>query len=162
MYGKTLVNNLPEETTNLLVKLCTGEINEVKTESLPEVINLDLNSPITQAENFPTKKKLKSLPEDFIHIFVNKPYWLTRFLEIMIQEQPDSSSIVYNTLLELYLKGVIFYFFFILFSFFPDFIYFNLYIYIYIYIYISSKKKKTKKNLERLEKTEKKKEKKIK
>lgn len=43
------------------------------------------------------------MPEEFIHIFVNQPDWLTRFLEFIIS-QGDAAGLIYNTLLELYLR----------------------------------------------------------
>jgi len=94
LYGKVLVNNIPEPTTQLLIKLCTGY--EAKAE---EALMNNFGEPV------PVKAKLKSKPEDFIHIFVNQSKWLTRFLEDMVKFLPGSSTIVYNTLLELYLKA---------------------------------------------------------
>jgi len=47
----------------------------------------------------------KSKPEDFIHIYVGKPYWLRVFLEQVISKIENVSSINYDTLLELYLRG---------------------------------------------------------
>jgi len=52
----------------------------------------------------PMRQKLKSSPEEHVHIFVSQPAWLTRFLEYMISVDINSSTVVYNTLLELYLK----------------------------------------------------------
>ena len=45
-----------------------------------------------------------SSPEEFIHIFVNNSEKLEEFLEHMITVFPESSSLVYNTLLELLLQ----------------------------------------------------------
>ena len=45
--------------------------------------------------------------EEFIHIFVNNGAQLTEFLEHMVEVQPNSSSLVYNTLLELYLQDMV-------------------------------------------------------
>ncbi|KAJ3447573.1 vacuolar protein sorting-associated protein 11 [Anaeramoeba flamelloides] len=47
-------------------------------------------------------KKLK--PEKFIHFFVEKPNWLIYFLEKVIEKDPNASTSVYGTLLELYLR----------------------------------------------------------
>jgi hypothetical protein len=46
-------------------------------------------------------------PEDFFHIFVNQPDYLALFLERVVATRPgEASSMVYNTLLELYLTPV--------------------------------------------------------
>eukprot|EP00118_Oscarella_pearsei_P021494 m.241535 g.241535 ORF g.241535 m.241535 type:complete len:421 (+) comp40206_c0_seq26:703-1965(+) len=79
-YGKELVNVLPLETTNLLKRLCTGDW-----------------------EVFLTERRLRAKPEEFIHIYVQQKDQLLEFLEHMVEVQPNSSSLVYNTLLELYL-----------------------------------------------------------
>jgi len=47
----------------------------------------------------------KSKPEDFIHIYVGLPHWLRIFLEQVISKIENVSSINYDTLLELYLRG---------------------------------------------------------
>eukprot|EP00301_Raphidiophrys_heterophryoidea_P025639 c8652_g1_i2.p1 GENE.c8652_g1_i2~~c8652_g1_i2.p1 ORF type:complete len:738 (-),score=172.69 c8652_g1_i2:175-2388(-) len=52
-----------------------------------------------------TKTKKKAKAEDFIHIFVGQPSWLMVFLEYMTAQDPDQcGELVYNTLLELYLR----------------------------------------------------------
>ncbi|KAK3753540.1 hypothetical protein QZH41_018510 [Actinostola sp. cb2023] len=75
-YGKILVNNVPDEATMLLKRLCTG-----------------------------TSKANKARSEEFIHIFVHQKAKLIEFLEHMIQVERKSSSLLYNTLLELYLNN---------------------------------------------------------
>ena len=47
--------------------------------------------------------KVKAQPDEFIHIFVNQPGELAKFLEHIIQKG-TSSHHIYNTLLELYLR----------------------------------------------------------
>ncbi|KFM62524.1 Vacuolar protein sorting-associated protein 11-like protein, partial [Stegodyphus mimosarum] len=81
-YGKVLMTEVPEQTTQLLKRLCT-----------------DYNSSESISE-----KHLSSNPEEFIHIFVNNSERLLEFLEHMIKIRPTSSSLVYNTYLELCLK----------------------------------------------------------
>lgn len=106
LYGKVLVNNLPEATTNLLINLCTGYTKRGGAASLePSETVIETSNPVQ--EQTAVRAALKSAPEEFIHIYVNQAKWLTKFLEIMIKEQPNSSTIVYNTLLELYLKGTV-------------------------------------------------------
>lgn len=87
LYGKLLISSLPEETTAFLKQLCTDYKPENK-ESL-------------EAES------KRSSPEEFIHIFVNNSQKLEEFLVHMIQVFPESSSLVYNTLLELLLQQVV-------------------------------------------------------
>jgi len=47
--------------------------------------------------------QLQAMAEEFIHIFVNQPEWLTKFLEFIIT-QGVATPPIYNTLLELYLR----------------------------------------------------------
>lgn len=75
-YGKALLDAIPAETTQLLMQLCTGR----------------------------AASSGRSHPEDFIHIFVDNSEELLRFLQHIVEVQPDSSSLVYNTLLELHLQ----------------------------------------------------------
>ena len=53
----------------------------------------------------PAKRFERSKPEDFIHIYVGKPRWLCVFLEKVVGAVEGVSSINYDTLLELYLRG---------------------------------------------------------
>ncbi|KNC72133.1 hypothetical protein SARC_15319, partial [Sphaeroforma arctica JP610] len=46
----------------------------------------------------------KSEPERFLHIFVKSTGWLLVFLEYIINRQKQSSTVLYNTLIELYLR----------------------------------------------------------
>jgi len=47
----------------------------------------------------------RSKPEDFIHIYVGLPRWLRTFLEEVISKTENVSSVNYDTLLELYIRG---------------------------------------------------------
>lgn len=48
---------------------------------------------------------MRTPPEEFIHIFVNQPEWLTKFLEAVIANENSSpQEPIFNTLLELYLS----------------------------------------------------------
>lgn len=82
-YGKVLMAEVPEQTTQLLKRLCT------------DYNPLQIISDKLQSAN----------PEEFIHIFVNNSERLLEFLEHMIKVRPSSSSLVYNTYLELCLKA---------------------------------------------------------
>lgn len=92
-YGKVLLNEIPEETTHLLKRLCT----DYRPSNAP-LVNQSM------LDGAPPPQEQKSHPEDFIHIFVNKSDKLLEFLEHMVKVQPNSSSLVYNTLLELHLQ----------------------------------------------------------
>lgn len=83
-YGNSLVNELPEQTTDLLKKLCTG---------YPA-------AEVTSGQLEPQRAR----PEEFIHIYVNQTEFLLDFLDYMVEAQPESSNVIYNTLLELYLR----------------------------------------------------------
>eukprot|EP00053_Salpingoeca_punica_P016663 m.158284 g.158284 ORF g.158284 m.158284 type:complete len:971 (+) comp17016_c0_seq1:203-3115(+) len=78
-YGKDLVNEMPDMTTQLLMDLCSGRLGRNDSE--------------------------KAKAEEYIHIFVNQLPSLTKFLEHIVQTQPDSPQQVYDTLLELYLRS---------------------------------------------------------
>lgn len=86
-YGKELVNMLPDATTQLLMRLCTGYTPMVDGKP---------------AE--PTGAVDRAKPEKFIHIYVNQNPSLLRFLEHMVTVQPESNGQVYDTLLELLLQ----------------------------------------------------------
>ncbi|XP_065191110.1 vacuolar protein sorting-associated protein 11 homolog [Sycon ciliatum] len=83
-YGNALVNEIPQETTALLKRLCTA-------------------SPPAPAEGEEQGDEFCIRPEEFIHIYVNQTEYLLDFLEFIVKEQVASSSVIYNTLLELYL-----------------------------------------------------------
>ncbi|XP_078494941.1 vacuolar protein sorting-associated protein 11 homolog [Ciona intestinalis] len=86
-YGKTLVNNTPEETTELLKSLCTDYQPSNHSDLGQQSGNVS-----------------KSNGVEFIHIFVNSPNMLVKFLEHLIKVQDKAPETVYNTLLELYLQ----------------------------------------------------------
>mmetsp|Transcript_12125 Transcript_12125/g.15869 ORF Transcript_12125/g.15869 Transcript_12125/m.15869 type:complete len:945 (+) Transcript_12125:71-2905(+) len=86
-HGKTLVKNLPEETTGLLMLLCTGKQKDVSSTIQME-----------SAQNAE-----RSNPESFIHLYVDHPEWLLLFLEFVVKEEGGASADVGNTLLELLL-----------------------------------------------------------
>ncbi|XP_062520596.1 vacuolar protein sorting-associated protein 11 homolog [Corticium candelabrum] len=83
-YGKALVNERPDETTELLKLLCTA-----KWPGGGQSVG-----------------DMRAQPEEFVHIFVQRKEQLQLFLEHMVQFQPVNSKLVYNTLLELYLQHV--------------------------------------------------------
>ena len=122
-YGKELVNELPDATTKLLSKLCTGYTPETPADgSGAATLETSLGSTggggdggsgasAAEDELFGGARSTSSgapkcsRPEDYIHIYVNKTTYLLQFLEHMVTVKPDSASQVYDTLLELYLQS---------------------------------------------------------
>lgn len=88
-YGKILIEHKPAEAINILMRLCTEEVELAKM------------SP----SNSPYVSMLPS-PVDFINIFIKYPSSLMEFLEKYISKVKDSPAQVeiHNTLLELYLS----------------------------------------------------------
>lgn len=86
-YGKNLVSCMPEQTTNLLMDLCTN----YKPKGTKEA-----------TESF-AQPRPKANAEEFIHVFVGQEEWLAKFLEFIVQ-QGLATNLVYNTLLEIYLR----------------------------------------------------------
>lgn len=78
-YGIALMEQCPNETTEILKKLCTQTIN-----------NTDYSTHEDKAK-------------DFMHLFVKAPERLIDFLEHLVTQITDLSPVVYNTLIELYL-----------------------------------------------------------
>nr|XP_039266743.1 vacuolar protein sorting-associated protein 11 homolog [Styela clava] len=91
-YGKLLMKNVPAEATELLKALCT----DYKPSNMP-LVNED------DYESFGNVSNKHANVEEFIHIFVNNSERLVAFLQHIIKVEPQSSELVYNTLLELYL-----------------------------------------------------------
>ena len=94
-YGKMLVTSRPEETTALLMRLCTQDAMESASGSVAsshEGSSSSLGCP-------PAK------PADFIHLFASQPRALMLFFEYVLNSsaEPLSENILYTTLLELYL-----------------------------------------------------------
>ncbi|KAL4227956.1 Vacuolar protein sorting-associated protein 11 [Mactra antiquata] len=95
-YGKMLMSKRPIETTQLLKRLCT----DYKPDDRLLVEDGDL-------EGTPVRSEVcQAQAEEFIHIFVDNSAKLTEFLEHMISVSTNSPSILYNTLIELYLHDV--------------------------------------------------------
>lgn len=94
-YGKVLMAEVPQETTELLKRLCT----DYRPTDKPLVDQNMYDGTVGHIE--------KAQAENFIHIFVNNSERLTEFLEHMIRVQPNSPSLLYNSLLELYLHDIV-------------------------------------------------------
>lgn len=94
-YGKILISEVPAETTQLLKLLCT----DYHPSDKPLINSSELQGGIPQIQ--------RANADEFIHIFVNNSKKLTEFLEHMVKVQRSSTSLMYNTLLELYLHDFV-------------------------------------------------------
>jgi hypothetical protein len=112
-YGKRLVANLPDATTELLKALCTGRYRPVPLEDGMQEGRQDMEGgmdmPTEHADmegmaDMGAEGQLKARPEEFIHLYVNHSAHLRSFLQHMVSEEPSSSKLVGNTLLELLLR----------------------------------------------------------
>lgn len=90
-YGNVLIQNVPNESTQFLKKLCSDYVPTDK----PLVSENMLNG----YEYI----KQKADPEDYIHLFLNNSSRLVEFLEYLVADGQILSVPVYDTLLEHYL-----------------------------------------------------------
>lgn len=103
-YGKDLVSALPSETSTVLMDMWT-QIKNIKLGTNMGDDGRIENSSINMSSGGIKKTLGEINPEDFVTIFVNQPSWLIKFLEFIIEIKQGTPQ-VYNTLLELYLRGV--------------------------------------------------------
>eukprot|EP00124_Ichthyophonus_hoferi_P000529 Ihof_evm7s20 gene=Ihof_evmTU7s20 len=117
-YGTALVQALPGPTTTLLINICThqGPANNHATPSQPiervcGSYSSNLSAIIEQSANKPnglaTVERAEGgrvQPGQFIHIYVKHTAWLLVFLEAVVKQRPGLPPVIYNTLLELYLR----------------------------------------------------------
>ncbi|KAG8238556.1 hypothetical protein J437_LFUL018173, partial [Ladona fulva] len=92
-YGSILLDHSPNQATELLKKLCTDYRPSMKPLVDLNMLDGTLTAPEIKAAN----------AEDFIHLFLNNSERLVQFLEHIILMCPNSSTQVYNTLVEHYL-----------------------------------------------------------
>lgn len=104
-YGKLLMHKSPELTTKFLVELCTDFKPAALTEEAPGKLSTGRGSLHEEEGARGEGSGPQSCPQDFIHIFVDHPNELQSFLEHIIKHNPSCDPIVYNTLLELYLRA---------------------------------------------------------
>lgn len=108
-YGNMLMQNCPQRTTKLLKKLCTDYfISQSQHFGDDYDSNLfDRNNLMTDsAIFFDTSPHIdRANPEDFIHLFTKAaPEHLIDFLEHLRKNMSKCSQLVYNTLIEHYLR----------------------------------------------------------
>jgi hypothetical protein len=107
------MEELPHATTLLFLDLCLNWIP--KPISKPTSSKLSYPTPLPASSSTSSTNAIvpsaassspsthRSNPENFIHFFVDRPNNLQTFLERIIEE-PNVSPLIYNTLLELYLR----------------------------------------------------------
>ncbi|KAM3575512.1 hypothetical protein VYU27_002617 [Nannochloropsis oceanica] len=76
LHGHRLLHAYPEETTGVLMALCTGHFPP-SPPSLPPSLD----------------PKQRAPAEDFLHLFVDHPKWLRLFLECVMREPPAPPSL---------------------------------------------------------------------
>lgn len=89
-YGKILIEHKPDDTIEILMRLCTEDAELAKRDSSIGLYTSMLPSPV-----------------DFLNIFIHHPEALMNFLEQYTNKVKDSPAQVeiHNTLLELYLSN---------------------------------------------------------
>ena len=90
IYGKLLIEKLPEQAIQLLIELCTQYVPQKSTTTTFNDI----------------KDNIDAEPADPIH-FMNcftSEERLIEFLELLLAKSSEWEDIVFNTLIELYLK----------------------------------------------------------
>ncbi|XP_015430212.1 PREDICTED: vacuolar protein sorting-associated protein 11 homolog [Dufourea novaeangliae] len=92
-YGKILIENVPDESTQFLKALCTNY--RPSNKPLVDQETLDGNMAYQDID--------KAKPEDYIHLFLNHSERLVEFLEHLVKTYTKCSTLVYNTLVEHYL-----------------------------------------------------------
>lgn len=109
-YGNLLMENCPLRTTDLLKKICTDYYQSDNGQTIDDPNAVDKNnvvrSLLTSAILFDASSQIdRANPEEFIHLFTKaSPEYLIDFLEHLIKNITNCSQLVYNTLIEHYLR----------------------------------------------------------
>lgn len=115
-HGKELVLLMPDEATDTLIELCSAwhgpsrrEVDRSHHSSHGHRTTIR-DSHHHESKSSAVKHAKRASAQDLIHVFVDSPSCLLRFLQSVVDsgdadspEDPDGTQIVYNTLLELYL-----------------------------------------------------------
>ncbi len=113
-YGKMLVTSRPEETTALLMRLCTPSADDSPSSShlnaydSGDSVNDGAGSEAGgSGSGLSSDPRPPAKPADFIHLFAQQPRALMVFFEYVLNSGPEplSENILYTTLLELYLTS---------------------------------------------------------
>ncbi|CAN0275685.1 unnamed protein product [Ascophyllum nodosum] len=115
--GKPLVAALPEETTGVLMALCTGRYSRKPEETLmpSDEGNTGRQQRLADAGGSGTggakgrtdeagRRTPMTAAEDFVHLYVDDPRWLRIFLMYVLREGGRAGPAVADTLLELLLR----------------------------------------------------------
>ncbi|CAM9660205.1 unnamed protein product [Pylaiella littoralis] len=98
--GKPLVAALPEDTTGVLMALCTGRYS-----SKPEGSSLSSSADTGKDAAAPAPGSTRmAAAEDFVHLYVDELRWLRIFLTYVLREGGRAGPTVADTLLELLLR----------------------------------------------------------
>lgn len=112
-FGNVLMKNCPQRTTELLKKICTdyyqsqSNQNGDKDQGLSgEIVNNHLTGDLSSLLYFDVSPHIdRANPEDFIHLFTDtSSELLIDFLEHLLKNMSNCSQLVYNTLIEHYLR----------------------------------------------------------
>ena len=108
-YGKVLVSKRPMKATSILMEICTGwKPQPYGLSALGDHSDMPSPAALAAAQDFGEAKK-KASPDKFLPCFVDVPQYLMMFLEIVKNDldvkdnDSEEPTMVYNTLLELYL-----------------------------------------------------------
>lgn len=101
-YGSELMKHCPREMTDLLKRTCAEYCRVRGGDQQQRTIQLDsIYDPDDDDESMPKRGD----PENYLHLFVDAPEYLTEFLEYLIKHLPNcSSKLVFNALVENYLE----------------------------------------------------------
>jgi hypothetical protein len=111
-FGKPLVEAEPRGTSRLIVELCTGKFVPVEELGALQSAAHDMDAlplmPMGGMHDGGGGGALQSRPDDFVHLYVEQPRHLRRFLQQALSHQravggAPTSTLVGNTLLELLL-----------------------------------------------------------
>lgn len=100
-YGNVLMQHCPEKVIDLLKKLCTDYISKTCDEQQPQR-EIDMESDIFAYHNGGFMERERATPEDFIHLFSDSKQ-IIEYIEYLIQNMPNCSKVLYNSLIEHYL-----------------------------------------------------------
>lgn len=111
-FGHILMKNCPKRTTDLLKKICTDYYQSQSTQNgnkdpgLNEIVSNNLGSGVLSTMFFDVSPHIdRANPEDFIHLFTETSSdLLIDFLEHLLKNMSNCSQLVYNTLIEHYLR----------------------------------------------------------
>lgn len=111
-HGKELIEKVPDDATDTLIDLCTewkGPARRQEDHAAYRQSRYTMRNADAMEGRLPDRR---SNAKDFIHVFVDSPAYLLKFLESVVRSgiitsdatfDDESIRVVYNTLIELYL-----------------------------------------------------------